>query len=475
MEDSKQESGGLSYEAAKEAFSSQSLFESKTWLYSPEPFALDAKQTEEIEAIGQACHDFNRALETLYLRSVEDKNLLRNRDLRAPWVAGYLDRGKPQELISHARGKALRGLHPRVIRPDLLITDEGFILSELDSVPGGIGLTGYLNRLYAKAGFDSLIGADDAMLEGFYQMLSSRVPTIATPFIAIVVSDEAATYRPEMQWLARELRSRGRRVHVFHPNDVMPIGEAICVDIDGSPQKVDVLYRFWELFDLANVAIARYLLDAHAEMQLLVHPPMRHFYEEKLCMALFHHPMLEDFWRENLSRPSLRLLRRIIPHTWIMDPVELPPNAVLDAPWVDGKPIHRWQQLVDAGKKDRNLIIKVSGFHETAWGARSVTLGSDSSRADWEAAIENAIAASDKTLYILQTYHKPARLRHPVYHEDGSVYSMEGRMRLCPYYFVDDKSQQTRLCGVLATFCPADKKIIHGMKDAAMMPCSVSA
>jgi hypothetical protein len=463
---------GLTYAQAKQAFSSQSLFESKTWLYSPEPFPLNNDQFAEIVAIGQACHDFNRALEILYLRSAEDKNLLRNRELRTPWVAGYLDRGKPLGLISHARGKALRGTHPRVIRPDLLLTDNGFILSELDSVPGGIGLTGYLNRLYAKAGFN-VIGANDVMLEAFYAMLSSRAPTIATPYIAIVVSDEAATYRPEMQWLARELRSRGRRVHVFHPNDVMPIGESICVDIDGSPQKVDVLYRFWELFDLANVPIARYLLDAHTEMQLLVHPPMRHFYEEKLCMALFHHPMLEDFWRENLSRPSLRLLRQIIPHTWIMDPVELPPNAVLDAPWIDGKPIHRWQQLVDAGKKDRNLIIKVSGFHETAWGARSVTLGSDSSRNDWQAAIENAIAGSDKNLYILQTYHKPARLQHPVYRDDGSIYCMEGRMRLCPYYFVDEKSQQTQLSGVLATFCPADKKIIHGMKDAAMMPCSI--
>ena len=32
------------------------------------------------------------------------------------------------------------------------------------------------------------------------------------------------------------------------------------------------------------------------------------------------------------------------------------------------------------GKKERNLILKISGFHESAWGARSVTLGSDCSR-----------------------------------------------------------------------------------------------
>ena len=45
---------------------------------------------------------------------------------------------------------------------------------------------------------------------------------------------------------------------------------------------------------------------------------------------------------------------------------------------------------------------------------------------------------------------------------------MNGRLRLCPYYFVDGDSVD--LAGVLATFCPADKKIIHGMRDAALLP-----
>jgi hypothetical protein len=31
---------------------------------------------------------------------------------------------------------------PRVIRPDILLTENGFRITELDSVPGGIGLTG---------------------------------------------------------------------------------------------------------------------------------------------------------------------------------------------------------------------------------------------------------------------------------------------------------------------------------------------
>ena len=48
---------------------------------------------------------------------------------------------------------------------------------------------------------------------------------------------------------------------------------------------------------------------------------------------------------------------------------------------------------------------------------------------------------------------------------------MSGRARLSPYYFVSDG--QAKLAGILATVCPLDKKLIHGMRDAIMVPCSV--
>jgi hypothetical protein len=49
---------------------------------------------------------------------------------------------------------------------------------------------------------------------------------------------------------------------------------------------------------------------------------------------------------------------------------------------------------------------------------------------------------------------------------------MDGRVRLCPYYFVT--GEEAKLSGVLATVVPADKRLIHGMADAIMAPCSVS-
>lgn len=453
----------------RNALGAQSLFEDKTWRLSPEAWPLTARQVKEIERIGQACLEFYRAGERLYLWSAEDKNILRNREQRVPWVADYLDRGKPAELVAHARAKRRRHSQPLVIRPDLLLTDDGFALTEVDSVPGGIGLTAFLNRLYA--GDPATIGAGDEMLDLFYRSMVSIRPEKENPLVVIVVSDEAATYRPEMEWLAEQLQQRGKPVYCRHPSDLLPIGEMLCADINGNPEEIDVLYRFWELFDLPNIPVASYVFDALESTGLQVTPPMRPFQEEKLNLALFHHPRLEDFWRENLGKQSFKLLRKIIPRSWIMDPVELPPNAVLDAPEIGGRPIHRWEQLNDASQRERNLIIKLSGFHENAWGARSVLFGSDASRSEWADGIADAIAEAPRNLSILQEYRKPMRQRHPVYSEEGEVYAMQGRVRLCPYYFVEGDS--AALGGVLATFCPADKKIIHGMRDAAMLPCKI--
>ncbi len=460
----------MSYQRLNDALKAQPLFEDKTWRLSPEPWPLTAQQAAEIERIGQACLEFYRAIDTLYRRSAEGRNLLRNRELVTPWVASYLDRGKPRRLIEHGRLNDLRGAVPCVIRPDLLLTDDGFALTEIDAVPGGLGLTAFLNELYGGSG-DIVGGSGAHMAQRFYETLAAQAKDVEDPVIVIIVSDEAATYRPEFEYLAEVLRASGKRVHVNHPDDIMPIERGLFVPADGNPLRIDVIYRFWELFDVGNVSTAEHILTAAEEGEVVVTPPMKTYHEEKLNLALLHHHALEDFWKESLSRGALKLLKKIVPRSWVMDPVELPPNAILDAPPVQGRPIQRWEQLGEASQRERNLIIKASGFHETAWGARSVTLGSDASREEWQAAIDEAVEMADETLHVLQEYRKPRRLRHSVYADPETIHPMDGRLRLCPYYFVQGETAE--LSGVLATFCPADKKIIHGMKDAAMLPCCI--
>jgi hypothetical protein len=484
----------LSYEHLRSTFAAQSLFEDKTWQLSPEAWPLSAEQVAQLEAIGVACLEFHQALENLYLRSAAGKNLLRNKPLLAPWVADYLDRGKPAHLIAHARDPKNRGTFPTVLRPDLLLTDEGFVMTELDSVPGGIGLTAFLNRLYAADASgvggvtpprEPILGSGDAMIKNFHASLAALRPGERNPLIALVVSDEAATYRPEMHWLAHQLQLLGHRVFCLKPEDIFPLENALFFSADGNPEKIDVIYRFFELFDLANIRTEKFIFESWAAGEVALAPPMRPFQEEKLALALFHHHLLADYWTEALGGRSLKLLRALIPPSWIMDPAPLPPGAILDAPHAAGRPLSEWRDLANATQKERDLIIKISGYHETAWGARSVILGSDCSREEWQNGLDQAIALAPTNLHILQTFKKPRRLEHRLYRQEngtgvppvGSPVSGEaftarptaGRLRLCPYYFV--VAGQPRLSGALATFCPPDKKIIHGMTDAALLPC----
>src|SRR5688572_17996384 len=235
---------GLSYESIRSALAEQPLFEDKTWQLSPEAWPITPEQLTQLEVIGVACFEFQQALETLYLRSAAGKNLLRNKALVTPWVADYLDRGKPEHLVAHARDPKNRGAFPTVLRPDLLITDEGFVMTELDSVPGGIGLTAFLNRLYAGETDPAIIGHGDAMLKNFHASLATLRPGTRNPLIALVVSDEAATYRPEMQWLAHQLQLQGKRVFCMKPEDVFPLGSGLFFDVEGNPEKIDIIYRF---------------------------------------------------------------------------------------------------------------------------------------------------------------------------------------------------------------------------------------
>jgi len=409
-----------------------------------------------------------QALERLYIRSASGKKILRNRPLETPWVAEYLERGKPEALVRHMRSGRVQHAMPVVIRPDLLIVDDGFALTEIDSVPGGIGLTDFLNGLYGGEK-EGVVGGD-TMAVDFFAAIAALKPDKPEPLVAILVSDESSTYRPEMERLASVLRAKGHKVYCRHPADLMPMGESFCVDVDGSPEDVDIVYRFWELYDAANVPVMEALMKAVEEGGIVVTAPMRSFQEEKLNLALLHHHLLRDYWTENLSGAALAWLWKSVPKSWVMDPSPLPPGAVIDGPTLSGRPMHDWRELAEASQKERDLIIKISGFDENAWGARGVLLGSDASRDEWRQGISEAIARADKVLHIVQEYRKPTRLTHPVYRDGGEeLYPMQGRVRLCPYYFVKDGA--AKLSGVLATICPADKKIIHGMRDAALVAC----
>ena len=425
------------------------LFAGLKWKISPAPFPLGEKLAQEIESLGRVLLQFYRAVNLLYRKSAEGK--------QPEWVARWLDLGKPRELIELQRSAAFKNEIPRVIRPDILLTENGFSITELDSVPGGIGLTGWLNQTYSKLERGTrnaeILGGENGMTLGFASIFGDAKN------VHLIVSEEAATYKPEMAWIAEQLNQRGGATFSLQLSTFKQFAEG------------DAVYRFFELFDLPNVANAKQIFELAAEKKIRLTPPPKPMFEEKMLFALLWNRNLQHFWRQELGEGFLARLKKVIPYTWLVDPMPLPPHAAI--PELN---LTDWSQLKTMSQKERDLILKVSGFSENAWGARGVFLGSDLSSADWSVAVEAALKNFETSPSVLQRFHKPSLVESSWFDfAKNEVVPMKGRARLCPYYFVsgDGDAARPQLGGVLATIVPADKKIVHGMADAVLAPCSV--
>lgn len=448
------------------------------WQLSPTPFAVTPDQLGELNRLGGILLKFVQAIDTLHKQS-------QNPNLPVPaWVAELYDQGKPEALLELARMKRFKNHLPLVLRPDLLLHEGGWTLCEIDAVPGGLGFTSALNRFYRKNGFpviEAAAGMPGAFLNMLKHFVAEKQPEKTEPVIAVVLSDESADYRAEMQWLVdtirqgTDLQPAYENIALVHPKDLDLVRDQLVFQdpISGSYKAVDLIYRFFELFDLPNIPKIELIQYAAKKGLVQITPPFKPQVEEKLSLALFHHPALRDFWQKELGEADFEQLKQWVPPGWIVDPTPVPPQAVIAGLTPGGKAIQGFEQLKTLSQKERELVLKPSGFSEIGWGSRGVTIGHDHSAEAWAERLDAAMASFGKTPFILQQF-VPAGVQtvERLNLDTRAVIPFKARTRLCPYFFVS--GGQVELAGILATSCPQDKKLIHGMKDAVLAPCRVS-
>ena len=432
-----------------------------SWRVSPEPYYLSSEEILFFEDLG--CHllKFYTVLNSLYSDSVKGKI--------PSWFAQYLDAGKPDDLVAYSRMKRIRGDLPGIIRPDIMVTEKGFSITELDSVPGGFGLTARLMDLYSS--MDEIVGMSEGGIpEAFYKMAES-VSGEKSCVVAIIVSDEANDYWGEMSSLSQHLNDKGFPVFALKPQELIFREEGLFFKKNNNEVKVDVLYRFFELFDLKNIPKAELIMYSCKKGRVKITPPFKPYLEEKLAFSLFKHPVLTSLWEKELGCETFSILSHLIPETWILDSREVPDYAVIPGLDIGGKLVQNWKELISLTKKERELVIKPSGFSPESWGSRGVVIGHDVSAEVWGKTLEDSLAKFPERSSVLQVFHKGRRVRVR-YRDSGtdSIVEMESRVRLTPYYFLIEGS--ARLAGILATLCPHDKKKIHGMSDAVLIPCA---
>ena len=396
------------------------LFQGKSWRWTDRPLVLDDENHRFLEGLGRRLHSFLKAAEKIYRTSASGEG--------PSWVSGWLDQGKPDEVVRLGRDQ--KGVTPRVLRPDLIRTSEGWALTEIDSVPGGIGLTAWLQEQYTGIGYD-VLGGKCGMREMVGEVLGDSGE--------VLVSKEASDYRPEWEWL---------------------LGSGRVKSAEGYSLGAKKAFRFFEMFDWMNLKDIRSSWSPQVKMDA----PPKAYLEEKLWWAIFWMKPLEDGWRKELGEGFFRELRALVPRAWPLRPMELPPEGVLPE-----LGIQSWSELEGFSQKARDLVIKISGFSPRAWGSRGVIVGSDHPKERWVQEVRRALGEWPQQPHLLQKYAHPVSVTHPVWSEEqGEMVEEKWRLRLCPYYLVT--GEKVELKGVLATLCPTDKKLIHGMEDAVLVP-----
>jgi len=159
----------------------------------------------------------------------------------------------------------------------------------------------------------------------------SSLSGVERPVTAFVVSEESKSYRPEIGWMANTIDRRGKGTAIAcKPEDIIFTEDALFARLpDGREEKLDVLYRNFEMFDLLNVPKQELMLYAARHNRVKMTPPPKPQFEEKSSFALLHHPLLESLWRKELTDDVFVRLRALFPQTWILDPRPLPPQAAI--------------------------------------------------------------------------------------------------------------------------------------------------
>ncbi|MDP3488117.1 MAG: hypothetical protein Q8S19_09330 [Bacillota bacterium] len=423
------------------------------WRVAPAPAMLSAEQAEAISCLGHVLRSFYVAADKLYYLGLSDA--------KYSFVPEYLDKGKPARIVAVSRHARFKGVLPLIFRPDLLWTEGGFVATEFDSIPGGVGLLSGMEFLYRSLG-SNVPDSADAFAQAVKALHKNGL-------FAIVVSNESAGYRDEMCYLASELSKRGVKAHCLRP-------EQIDFRADGlfsGGQRITTLYRFFELFDIDNVSNGWDMIEAATQGLVKMTPPPKAYLEEKLWFALIHHPTLRQYWEQSMGVKDFSRLRSLIPLTHVLDPRPVPPHAIIADLYVNGQVVNSYLELTTLPRSDRSYVLKPSGFSPTAWGSRGVVLGRELTTKAWGQQLERALASFDEQPFVLQQYYPSSTELQEFYDfASGKLQEFTGKSRYCPYFFNTAKTVIPG--GILVTTCQLDKPLIHGMTDAVMAPVAYS-
>lgn len=374
---------------------------------SPAPFYVTAEETVNIHEIGELTVRYFHACDVLYHENNEVKKLL--------------DKNKPEFFQN-------QGSEPQYLflRPDLLYTDQGFKVCEIETSPFGLGLAALLNEGYTEGSFETLV--DPVVLAAYCHAILPQSGEI-------LYSEKTKAYSEQLAYLGDTVFSHKR-------------GEWVTKQID-PVVKGENIYRAFYLHEYQTDPQVKKLLNEHGDgngKSKMILPSLTPQMEEKVLLALIWDKRYVDFFQKNLGDVVVKKLQHIIPPTIIVGQ---------ESSFIGTMPVENLLDLATIPRSKRKYVLKVSGFDPDSSWAEGVALLHEASAEKTKKLLEHAINDTNQT-YILQEFVEPKKVTMS-YEDPAGLETMRAGMRITPYFNAKDGT----LISIKATGCE-NTNYIHG-------------
>jgi len=314
-------------------------------------------------------------------------------------AAALLDRGKPEIF------RRERAAKQPFIRPDLIITEDGFAVCEIETSPFGLGLAYALNTAYRAEGHETIVNGE----------LAHHLDSVLPDSGSLVYSDKTKAYAGQLGYLEERLFSANGRDWALR--------EAAEAAEEGGTSG-EAIYRAFYLHEYGTDPAVRELIEQGEAAEGDWTPSLTPHLEEKALMALLWDDRWEAYFRRELGDAGYKYLQSVIPPTWIVGEEEhfTPglPGGVSDVEDIAGLP-----------RPQRALVLKSSGYDRHGSWAESVELLHTKSQVEAGRLLVEA-AARDDSLQIVQEFRRGTKIPM-TYTENGTTRTDEVRVRLTPY------------------------------------------
>mgnify|MGYP006416247299 CR=1 FL=1 len=306
-----------------------------------------------------------------------------------------------KELYKKASVHYKKSFDTFLFRPDILITEDGLKVCEIETQPFGFALSIFLQNSYQD--WEDLLGLKvSEIMKRFVSFWEKKTGGNEGIFI---YSEHTERFKGQLIYLSKMLNKNGGDFSV----------KAIS-EIKNSDYKKYFYRAFYSYEHLLDDDVKKFTSNKPN-----IYPNIDKYFEGKYLMADY---FSDKKLRKKLTKKTLKILDKLFFPTW----------------FIKGKPpkdfpveIKNWEDLASIPRSKRRFVVKMAGNHPGASWAKSITFLHKKSKVQVKQLFKSILKDDDK--WIIQPFLGNKKITITYAKEDFSELSLlKGRIRLTPYY-----------------------------------------